>query len=99
MKKNILVIAALASLLAYSCRKERTCECTTTTTRVRTGNNAGTTTSNSTEKITVEKQKKREFLYATNCFSSSGSDEPVSGGTGTSAFTIETSYQKKCELK
>jgi hypothetical protein len=99
MKKNILLIIAVASITIVSCRKERTCECTTTNTDVRTGNNPGTTVSTSSTKLTKAKQKKNEFKYASDCFSTKGSYISQNGGNGSSAFTIERSYVTNCDLK
>ena len=67
-------------------------------TDVRQGNNAGTTQSTTSTKVTEAKQKKNEFIYANNCFSTKGTDTNY-GGNGLSSYTITTNYETTCELK
>lgn len=81
-----------------SCRKERTCECKTTTTEVRSGFGAQTTVDNSSEKLTTSKQKKKEFKYAVNCFSTSDTYNR-SGGSGPGAWSSVVTQERACELK
>ncbi len=100
MKKEIffVAIATLAVTLA-SCRKERTCECKTNTTEVRTGNNPSTTAYTTTSKLTVAKQKKKEFTYTSNCFSTKTTNTFNGGGSGNNAYTIVSTDDTTCELK
>lgn len=64
MKTNI-IIGIFVALLAVSCKKERTCNCTITTTVATSG---GSVSSSSTSKYTVEKDKKKNFRRDATCF-------------------------------
>jgi hypothetical protein len=98
MKKSIILAVAALAITATSCRKQRTCECKTTETEVRSGFGAQTNIYNSTMKTTKEKQKKKEFKYSTDCFSTTFTEQD-SGGNGTGAWTSVTTVETTCELK
>lgn len=94
MKKTV-VLALLAGVLAITaCRKKRTCECVITETTVTTGMGAGTETEIASEKITIEKQRKKEFITKTDCISTK---ETNTYNYGPSAEVVST--ERKCELK
>jgi len=67
MKKMIFLAIVAAAVAMTSCRKERTCSCTTTETST-SGNFSYSYTS--TDKITVEKQRKKFFKARYDCYSS-----------------------------
>lgn len=98
MKKIILLAVITVSVTSAACRKQRTCDCKTTTTSVRTGNNPKITTGVTSEKTTTEKQKKKDFKLLSDCFSKKGTDS-YSGGSGSSAFNVDETYETICELK
>ncbi len=98
MKKTLLLAVIALSLGATSCRKERTCECKTTETEVISGYGAQTNITNSSYKVTMAKQKKKQFKWSQNCFSTS-SVANDSGGSGSFAWTSVTTTDRNCELK
>lgn len=98
MKKIILLAVIALGFTITSCRKERTCECKTTRTEVRSGFGAQTTVDNSSTKFTAEKQKKKDFKYGTDCFSTSETYN-LSGGNGPSAWSSVVTEEKTCDLK
>lgn len=81
MKKNIL-FALLAIAVGASCRKSRTCDCTTIINTVQTTNNTSNTTTNTTRRIvTKNKQKKVDFIKTENCYGSNTSKTTIGGPT------------------
>lgn len=58
MKKIILLAVAFATVSLVSCKKDRTCECTTTTTQTN-----GTTTTGNPSTTTYKKVKKSDATY------------------------------------
>ncbi|MDI1354162.1 MAG: hypothetical protein PSX36_04560 [bacterium] len=97
--KNLLFITMIsATLISSSCRKTRTCNCTTLFTDIRSGNNPETTQNSTSLTFTEAKQKANEFKYGSNCFSHTGTDTRY-GGSGTSSYTVVSIYETKCELK
>lgn len=98
MKKNIVVGVIAVAVLSTSCRKERTCECKTTETTVRTGSGAVTDIEMSSYKLTMSKQKKKEFKLMSNCVSSK-EQHTNSGGSGSGAYTEVITTETKCDLK
>jgi hypothetical protein len=79
MKKIILFAIVAAAVTMASCRKERTCNCTTTSTYP-VGNT--TYTSTSSVKITTEKQRKKFFKAHNDCYSTT-TTSIEGGGTRT----------------
>lgn len=84
MKKSLLLVAFI-SLIATSCKKERTCTCTTTTT-----SSAGGAATTTVDIDTREKDTKKNFKRDYNCF-----DRKETQTVG--AITITNDI--KCELK
>lgn len=64
MKTNI-IIGIFVALIAVSCKKERTCNCTITTTTSAGGTSVS---SSSTDKYTVEKDRKKNFRRDADCY-------------------------------
>lgn len=96
MKNTILFLAIIALCISItSCRKERTCECKTTTTSVVSGPapGAGTFVTNTDYKVTKAKQRKRDFLLSTDCFSESYVTYDTEGANS-STNTVD----RKCDL-
>jgi hypothetical protein len=98
MKKTILLAVIALGISATSCRKERTCECKTTETEVISGFGAQTNITNSSYKTTKAKQKKKEFKWSQQCFSTSTVSND-SGGSGNFAWTSVTTSETTCDLK
>jgi hypothetical protein len=98
MKKYIIQLSIVLSLVAVSCRKEHTCDCKTTSTEVRTGFGAQTTIDNTSSTVTTEKQRKKEFKYSENCFSQTYTYND-SGGSGNTAWSSVTTVETTCDLK
>ncbi len=94
MKKTLLLAVIAVAVSSASCRKERTCECVTTETTVTTGMGAGTETEISSDKSTMDKQRKREFITKTDCISTRETNT-YNYGVSTDVVTTE----RKCELK
>jgi hypothetical protein len=89
MKKSVLLIAAAFSLVAVSCKKERTCSCTTTS----TSTVPGSTSTTSTSKWTIEKDSKKNSRRDSDCYNYKDVSTATFGGT-TYTFTDDV----KCEL-
>lgn len=87
MKKIILPIFAITLLSLASCRKDRTCECSTVVTTNGTGES-----SNSSQ--TVGHAKKREAKRLTDCYSYKETETETIMGT---VYTKET--VNDCKLK
>jgi hypothetical protein len=94
MKKILFLAVITAAVSSASCRKQRTCECVTTETTVSTGVGGGTDTEISSYKQTMDKQRRREFITKTNCFSTRETNT-YNFGPNTDVVTTEN----KCELK
>ena len=79
-----------------SCKKERTCECTTTETTTTTYNGGNTTTDTniSTSKSTAEKQTKKFFRIHQGCYSYTSTQK----NTGNNYTEVRTSVND-CTLK
>jgi len=91
--KNIIILAvAVIGITTASCRKERTCECKTTQTRV-TSQVAGpqTTVTTYSDKVTTEKQHKKQFVRDNSCYSRQYTDISNDGKT-------QTTYDVSCDL-
>lgn len=88
MKKIILLAVVAASVTIVSCRKERTCSCTwTNTTTPTTG---ASTTSTGTYKVTMDKQKSKDFRLTQGCYDTKS----------TQTFTNYTTVQEnKCVVE
>jgi hypothetical protein len=95
MKKIILFAAVAVAVIGTSCRKELTCECTSTNTTVTTvGGNSTTTTSTSSYKVTKASQKKKDFRLTEGCYGTKDTyTNTFTGGT-----SVTTSDQT-CEVK
>ncbi|MES2764133.1 MAG: hypothetical protein V4677_18090 [Bacteroidota bacterium] len=96
--KKIIIPAIILCVLTISCRKQRVCECKTTSTEVRSGFGAQTTVDYTSEKVVMEKQRKKAFKYRENCFSTNYS-YTNDGGNGPSAWSSVTTVDTECELK
>lgn len=91
MKKIIVTLIFTIAFVGQSCRKERSCSCTTIYTEITViGNNTNTVTTKTYTKITKNKQKKAEFKKTEMCYS-----EKKSYSTGSTVTTID----KTCTLK
>jgi hypothetical protein len=94
MKGTALLLAGLAGVVIFSCRKERTCECEIDRT-FSPANGGAVQTDNYTTKFTKKEQRKNEFRYSEKCY------------YYTKTYAIETptlvagNYvdQYKCEMK
>ncbi len=98
MKKILPAVVITVAVFATSCRKERTCECKTTQTTVRTGFDAHTETESSSYKITMAKQRKRDFKLMSDCVSTRDTHTEY-GGSGNSAHTDVITTETTCDLK
>ncbi|PBQ31745.1 hypothetical protein CNR22_08165 [Sphingobacteriaceae bacterium] len=98
MKTNLILALSILAIASTSCRKERTCECKTTSTEVITGFGAQTNTYTSSDKVVMEKQKKSQFKYSNQCFSTRTTDND-SGGNGATAWSSQTTNETICEVK
>jgi hypothetical protein len=99
MKNTLLLAVAVISIATVSCKKERTCECTSTTSTTYTsGNQSVTTTSSSSNKETAEKQSKKFFRMDNGCYGTTTktSDTGTSGGQ---AYIEETTVETSCDVK
>jgi len=86
--KKVLLIAAVAGLSLVSCKKDYTCDCTTTSTVYMNGTaTTGTPTNTSTD---LGKMKKDDAVAKCN----EGDAEATSGDTNFGGKTVQT-----CELK
>ena len=96
MKKILILAVATVSFATVSCKKERTCECTSTSTTVTTPSVGPVTTSSDAEsyKNTAEKQSKKYFRMDQQCYSTS-STKTTTGNNRVDVETTETS----CTLK
>lgn len=94
MKKIIPITFITLALVSVSCRKERTCECTSTETTVTSGLTPGTETNVYSYKVSMEKQKKKEFKWMTDCVSTK---EQHTNNYGPNTDVVTT--ERKCELK
>lgn len=94
MKKVILLAVIAVAASSTACRKQRTCDCVTTRTTVTTGMGAGTETDISSYKVTMDKQRKRDFKTKTDCISTREVNT-YNYNLSTDVVTTET----KCELK
>jgi len=92
MKKNIVLAIAVIGITTVSCRKQRTCECKTNTTEVESTNNGSITTiTNTSDKVTKDKQLKKEFRRDQHCYSQQYTDISNNGKT-------QTTYVTDCTL-
>lgn len=98
MKRTFLLAIVLLGFTIVSCRKTRTCECKTTETEVITGFGERTEVNYTSDKITMDKQRKKPFKYHENCFSEKYS-YPDSGGNGPNAWSSVTTVETICDLK
>lgn len=99
MKKTLMLAVAVISIATVSCKKERTCECTsTTTTTYSSGNQSVTTTSNSSSKETSEKQSKKFFRMDNKCYGTTTKTTDT-GSNGGVAYTEETTVDTSCDVK
>ena len=104
MKKITLFTFAVAALSLASCKKDRTCTCTssTTSTTTNSGSNSstllnGTTTSSSSGVFTITKEKKSIARQA--CLSTKTTDKDVNN-LGTIIETTTTDVtETTCTLK
>ncbi len=90
MKKISLVIAVVFALAAVSCKKERTCDCTTTSTNT----SPGSTTTTSSKKWTIAKDSKKNARRDADCFDRK-EVQTVTNPGGSVTYTDDI----KCELK
>ncbi|PBQ33169.1 hypothetical protein CNR22_15765 [Sphingobacteriaceae bacterium] len=99
MKKQLIFALTTLVLIGTSCKKEVTCECTTTGTSVYTDSqgysyssvNDPTTTTKTYDKV---KKSKLKTLCGDNKYSSTSTSNNA-GSTNNSTYTSET----KCEIK
>jgi hypothetical protein len=96
MKKIFLVMLIVAG--SISCRKERTCECTTKTVIETTGSTTNHLEHTTSRKVTKDKQKKKEFIRASDCYSTK-TTETYFGGSGAFTYTDVTTTEVNCDLK
>lgn len=99
MNKNIIIPLALAVGLLSACKKDYTCECTSTTTSTVVNSN-GSSTSNTSEPdvrtITYKKVKKSDLrVYCGSSTHENSSTQSQSGQTNSSSYKTET----KCTIK
>jgi hypothetical protein len=96
MKKILILAVATVSFASVSCKKERTCECTSTSTTVNTPSvGPVTTTSNADSyKNTTEKQSKKYFRMDQQCYSTSQTQTT----TGNNVVRVETT-ETTCTIK
>lgn len=85
MKKSLLFAVAVVALATVSCKKERTCECTSTYTV--NGVSTGTT---DVDKYTTEKQSKKYFRKSNSCYSMT--IKQTNGG-------VQSVTERTCTLK
>lgn len=89
MKKKFAIITIASLVLAISCRKDLTCECTNTKNYYPINGGTGSAFTKKTE-ISKSRQKKKEFKEATKCYNT----------TATQTFTHGTEVVvNDCELK
>lgn len=96
MKKIIILAAATVSIASVSCKKERTCECTSTSTTVNTPSVGPVTTTSDVDsyKTTAEKQSKKYFRMDQQCYSTS----KTTTTNGNNYVKVETT-ETTCTLK
>lgn len=111
MKKIIILSAAFAlSLSIASCRKVRTCSCTTSGSTVTfkdysdnlIPDETDTDTWSSSVILTTDKMKKKDAKRKYECYGSTDTDTRVStGGSGSGSYTRTetTTTTETCELK
>ena len=95
MKKIILLVTVAVAVAGTSCRKTRTCECSTVNTTVTTfGSTSSTTTTTEKNTHTMDNQKKAYFKTTSACYNTKSVRSSTFTG-GSSVTTDETS----CTLK
>ncbi len=95
MKKNLILATGIMMFVALSCKKDRTCECTTTGSSTYKDAQGSTTTTNytpSTTTTTYTKVKKSKL--ATHC-----GDMKSTGNYSSSSGTVTTSGSNTSEVK
>ncbi|MDZ4665282.1 MAG: hypothetical protein SGJ15_10430 [Bacteroidota bacterium] len=89
MKKKLAIITISSLVLAISCKKDLTCECTYTKTYYPAAGGTGSAFTKKTE-ISKSRQKKKEFREEYSCYNS----------TATQTFTHGTELVvNNCEVK
>jgi len=98
MKKTLILAVVAVAALTSSCRKDRTCTCSSTWTSTYTQGGVSTSSSGSgNDKFTlVESKKSVAKLY--DCYDKT-TTSTSSGGTGTGAYTSVLVTDYTCELK
>jgi len=95
MKKNLILTMSILLFVGVACKKERTCECTTTSSSSFTDANGVTnTTTNEPQKTTVVYKDVKKSDLETTC-GDSKYDSKNSNGQTTNTYVSET----KCEIK
>ncbi len=98
MKKNIIIAVLAVAAMAVSCKKDRTCTCESTSTVVSTSNGqTTTTTSTDKDKTTVNKIKKGDMKWQSDCHNKT---ETYTSSFGQGQFAVTNNHTDvyKCTL-
>lgn len=90
MKKNMILIAAIAVSILVSCKKEYICECVTETTTIDSFSDTTYTSESEIEEIKTEKIKKKD---------AKGKCESMSATFSSGFFGISVVSKTTCKLK
>ena len=94
MKKHIIILF-LVVFIMISCRKTRSCYCSTITTNVTTiGGNSNTITTNSASIVTKDSQKKVEFRKSVSCYGYKTTTTSING-----SIKETTTIDVNCEVR
>lgn len=99
MKRKTMMALGLVGLLLLSCKKDRTCECTSTSSGTSTNSGGGSNTYTSDPQVVTTKYTKvKSSDIATACGDYQGSYSS-SSTTGTNTTASTSKSETKCTIK
>lgn len=99
MKKNIILVAVIVSVITTSCRKDRTCTCSSTLTETRTQAGTTVTTVGTENSVTIYKKITKKLAKTANCYDRTETYTYSGGGSGNNAYTVSDVTVYSCKLK
>jgi hypothetical protein len=99
MKKSLILVVIAAAVISTSCRKDRTCTCTTSITDTIASGGATTTVASTGSTTDTEKSVKKSYAKLAGCYDRTETEVFTGGGGGAGAYTDTKVTVFTCTLK